>query len=188
MKKKVSVETIIIIVVIIFTCITYFNWENRPNLVNWIGGIINTFTYSSDKQAERIVSAINEKNNESFEKLFSIKALNEAENFAVYTQELIDIIDGDIISWEKINKRGGGSHSYGTSTEYIMYEITVYTSISTHLIFVYENSLDQVDPDNEGIYMIEIVVDYDEKVSFGDWKSRTRPGVHINRDTVKNTQ
>jgi len=134
----------------------------------------------ADTQVEKIISAIKNQDKEALKLLFSKKALEEAEDFDEEVDILFDYIQGDIESWEK---EGGGSYKStrnGKSTWILLYSITLKTEKGLYRIFVVDYSIDTINPDSQGVYMLELIENYGNRPVGGGWQERMRAGIYMN--------
>jgi len=125
-----------------------------------------------------ITSAIEDKNTEDLKSLFSTNALKKVENFEGDAEYLFDFFQGNIIS-TKVASAGSGSKNNGERTEEINYKYTVTTSKEKYIVFFTDVLVDTENPDNEGLYMLQIIKESDRKEQF-DWGGdKTKcPGIY----------
>ncbi len=132
-----------------------------------------------DERSEQIVDAINNKDRDALKSLYSKKALEEAEDFNGGMDMFFDFIEGDIVSWEIVfGVDTSESVSYGKKTTMYRYDIKIETDIDSYRVFVIDYYVDTIEPDNEGLYMLQIRTS-DYKGILGGWQERMRPGFYI---------
>ncbi|MCL1917959.1 MAG: DUF5104 domain-containing protein [Peptococcaceae bacterium] len=164
MKKKIIVLLTIVTVITLSSC-------GR-------GGIIFDDTgEKADARMEQIISAIKGKDKEALKSLFSKKALDEANDFENDVDNLFDFVKGEIISWERDGISGDESIRYGKKSSMIRFGINVNTNKDTYRFYVIDYITDTINPDNQGVYMLEVrLVD---SPNTGSWQERMRAGLYI---------
>lgn len=110
----------------------------------------------ADDRMEQIVAALKEKNIESLKSLFSAKSISEAENFENDFDRLFQFFQGTIETWERDSLAADRSIEYGKQSLMIRYGILISTDIDDYSLFIIDYNIDTINPDNEGIYMLEI--------------------------------
>jgi hypothetical protein len=143
---------------------------------------IGWITVSEDKKAdarmEQIISALKDKDKEALKSLFSKKALNEANGFDSGMDSLLDFIQGNIESWERDSWASDESVESGKKSLMIRSGYKVITDKEEYFFFVVDYYIDTIDPDNEGIYMLQVTTSgYNEDL--GSWQERLRAGFFI---------
>lgn len=127
---------------------------------------------------EQIISAIKDKDKETLKLLFSEQALDEAIDFDSEIDSLFDFIQGDIDSWERDGLGSDESIDYGKKSLMIRFAITINTDKDDYVLFVIDYNVDTKNPDNQGVYMLEV-----SKSSYsGEWESwqkRMHAGISI---------
>lgn len=132
----------------------------------------------ADDRMEQIVAALKEKNIESLKSLFSAKSISEAENFENDFDRLFQFFQGTIETWERDSLAADRSIEYGKQSLMIRYGILISTDIDDYSLFIIDYNIDTINPDNEGIYMLEISKQsYDGE--WDSWQERMAPGISI---------
>ncbi len=142
------------------------------------GGILVGEDKKADARMEQIVSALKGKDKEALKSLFSNKALDEANSFDNEINDLFDLLQGDIISWERDGWASDESIESGKKSLMIRFAINVSTDKDVYRFFVIDYNMDTINPDNQGIYMLELIKDYGEK-DLESWQDRMRAGIYI---------
>lgn len=133
---------------------------------------------SADDRIEQIISAINDKDKEALKSLFSKKALDETDDFDSGMDSLFDFIQGDIKSWESDGWSSSESAEYGKSSLMIRSSFIIKTDKEEYVFFIVDYSVDTMNPDNEGLYMLQVRTSgYNEDL--GSWQDRLRAGFYI---------
>ena len=132
----------------------------------------------ADDRIEQIVAALKENNIESLKSLFSAKAISEAGNFENDFYRLCQFFQGTIKTWERDSLAADRSIDYGKQSLMIRYGILISTDIDDYSLFIIDYNIDTINPDNEGIYMLEIwKQSYDGE--WDSWQERMVPGISI---------
>ena len=135
----------------------------------------------ADRRMEQIISAINDKDSEAVRSLFSKKTLDEADDIESEIHSLFDYLHGDIDSWERDGLSGGNTRRDGKITNINRFSIIVNTDKEIYKIYVIDYSIDTINPENEGVYMLEV---YKSSYSGGwdYWSNRMHAGIRIVKD------
>ena len=112
-----------------------------------------TFT---DIRMEQILSAINDKDSDAIKLLFSKKAIKESNNIDDGIEYLFNYIKGNIDSWKKDGWDSSESIRFGKKTLMIRFSVIISTDEDEYDLFVADYSTDTINPDNEGVYMMQI--------------------------------
>lgn len=120
----------------------------------------------ADTRTEKIIMALKEKDKDSLKSLFSKKALNEAKNFESNEDYLFEFLIGNINTWKRDSASVDESIEYGKKSTMLRYGISVSTDNDDYDVFVIDYVKDTINPDNEGIYMLE----FSRKSYSGEWK------------------
>ena len=142
------------------------------------GGFIVSEEKKADARMEQIVVAIKNKDRGAVKSLFSKKALGEADNFEGGIDYLFDFIQGDIISWKRDGWSSGESIEYGKKSLMIRFSIIVNTDKEDYVLFVMDYNVDTINPDNEGVYTLEITRLADRDNIQRSWQERLCAGIH----------
>lgn len=141
-------------------------------------GILVSEDKRADVLVEKIVSAIKDKDNKTLKSLFSKKALNETYDFVGGADSLFYFIQGDIESWERDVVASDESMSGGKRSLMIRFGFTVKTDKDVYQFFVIDYNVETINPDNQGIYMLELIDNYGER-ELESWQDRMRAGIYI---------
>jgi hypothetical protein len=91
---------------------------------------------------------------------------------------LFELIQGEIDSWEKDDGwASDGSIEYGKRSDMFRYGFDLIKDNETYLFFIIDYSTDTINPDNEGVYMLELRLPGSPNT--GSWQERMRPGIYI---------
>lgn len=161
---------------LVFVSILLFISCNKITEDREMGRLLMNEGVIANAQSEIIMTAIKGEDSEAIENLFSKKSLSEADGFD--SNDLFDFIQGDIISWEVDHGASSESIEYGKRSRMVQYSITINAIQEEYLIFVIDYDTDTINPDNEGIYMLEIIK-LEDKSKMEAWQDRMRPGIYI---------
>lgn len=140
-------------------------------------GLIVNEGQNADERMEQIIVAVKNKDKESLKGLFSEEAIEEA-NIDIEMDLLFDFIKGDIERWERDSFASDESIRNGKKSLMIRSNYIVVTDEETYEFYVIDFYTDTINPDNEGIYMLEIITsEYDGE--FDAWQERMRAGFRI---------
>ncbi len=133
----------------------------------------------AEARIDQIFSAIKEKDNEALKSLFSKKVLDEADDFDGEVDVLFDFMQGDIVSleWDG-SSPSEASMGGGKQTLMIQFGFTIKTNQENYHFFVIDYNEDTKNPDNQGVYMLELIENYGER-ELETWQDRMRPGIYI---------
>ncbi len=127
------------------------------------GSRIDILNASNDEKdaadrLEHVIEAINNKEKEAIKALFSKKALDEADDFDVNTDYLLDFIEGTIESWEKPSgPTVFESNERGSKKKEVSSYYYVTTNKQKYFFLLVNYPIDTDNPDNVGIYMLLVV-------------------------------
>lgn len=146
----------------------------------------NTYIVNDEQQAkacfEKIRVALEAKDTETFETLFSKQARTEVDDIEDEIQKLFDFIDGKIISW----KYDGDQTSYSISEHKREKSICSWHVVNTdneiYRFFIIDNVLDDINPDNVGLYAVRVIKEknYEEQRSI--LQKTDVPGIYVPDD------
>jgi len=132
----------------------------------------------ADARMDQIVSAIKDKDNEALKSLFSKKALDETDDFVGGADSLFNFIQGDIESWERDGFASDESIDGGKRSWMIRFGFTVKTDKDLYQFFIIDYNVDTINPDNQGVYMLELIDNYGER-KLESWQDRMCAGIYI---------
>ena len=134
-----------------------------------------------------LIEALKKEDRDAVRALFSKKALREAEDFEDCMDELFEYIEGDIILHEKAGPAGYHQEiEEGKKRVELPYYYYIYTTDSKYYIDITDYYVDEIDPENEGFYVIFIVKVQDEdKLYDQDFEIMHRWGKEGESQTVK---
>ncbi len=132
----------------------------------------------TDARMEQIIDAIKNKDTEMLKSLFSQKALAEADDFDSEADSLFGIIQGNVESGERDGISSDITIEHGKKTVMARFGLDIKTDKDTYHFYVIDYITDTIDPDNEGVYMLELI-EYTDQSDLQAWQNRMRAGIYI---------
>lgn len=138
----------------------------------------------ADKCFENIIDDLGNKDKEGLKKMFSTKALKDANDIDGGIDYLMDFYKGEIQSKDRAVVTNDSKSNGEKKTELdCMY--TVVTDKDTYIVFFIDQAVDKKNPDNLGLYMLQIIKASDEDNEF-DWgQGKTKCAGIYRPDTTK---
>lgn len=171
-KKLLSFATIITLSLVLLSCSSF-----RSEL----------FTRDDEKIADtrfqKIIEALDNKDKEGLKKMFSPSALKEAKDIDGGIDYIIEFYKGKIESKEG-SREGSGSNNHGEKTGGLKCFYRVTTDKDKYIIFFIDQLVDTKNPDNVGLYMLQIIKLSDREKEF-DWGEKTKCAGIYRPDTAK---
>lgn len=170
--KKVLLGAILMAFVLILNSCTLAN--SRIEMLN---------NSSEDKKAdarmEQVIEVTKNQDKESLKNLFSTKALDEAVNIDAGIDYLMNLMEGEIISWERDTLSSHESIEYGKKSEFIRSWYTVTTNVGVYDFFFLDYTVDTINPDNAGLYALRAVKAEDREKHFTYAQDMAIAGIYI---------
>ena len=133
----------------------------------------------SDAMFETILNAIENRDSDTIKALFSEGALEEANDIDAAIEYLFNLLDGEIVSWERDAQSIDESYREGRSSRSIHTWYTVYTETGRYLFLLLDYDKNTIDPNLEGLYTLHgIDAEYAE-TQWGNWVELEAPGVYM---------
>ena len=126
-----------------------------------------------------VIDEIQEEDFDYLESLFSPKALAEAENFAADLNYLFSFFEGKVLSYEFQAGLTDDGKNEGNVLTKDRYWYSVTTDKKEYLVFFFEYPRDQENPDNEGLYMLQVIEMKDKERLFDIGQDILVPGVYV---------
>ncbi len=183
-------KIIIAIIIIIFTNLFGSAEPESSIITNSRTEMLNEATDDEDaaEKMSRIIEYINERDKEGLKSMFSDRALEEAENFDENAELLFDFIEGDIVSFEKSDGQYvSESVDYGEIVREVASFFLVETDRESYSFLINDIPRDDVNEENEGIYMLLVVLKENEmdiyepenEIIYVDGKKVITPGIYL---------
>lgn len=113
--------------------------------------------------------------------IFSKRACADAGNMETQVNELFEFIKGELISWDREESPVVEDVSEsGATTKHEMFWFSLRATEDVYSVFFSYYPVDEIDPDNEGIYSMLILRECDEyrlEGAMNEWS--TVPGIQI---------
>ena len=141
----------------------------------------------ADKTLEKVVDSINENNPKKIKKLFSINAKTEIENLDEEILELLDYIQGDIVSCSLAIDKGVitsyDEDEKGRDIVEIESTFDIFTTEKSYYMAIREIVKDDTDSGNEGVIAIYII-DSENWWNYNVYRGAetSQKGIHIDRE------
>ena len=132
----------------------------------------------ADARTEQIISVLQNEDAEAMKALFSKKALAEAEDFYGEVERLFEFTRNNIGTWEMAGWSSSAQIRTGKKTLMLRFSIDINVENNGYAIYLIDYCTDTIDPDNEGLYMLE-VFQLAEEFNLGPWQERMRPGIYL---------
>lgn len=132
----------------------------------------DTSERDAEAKLEAILAAMEARDSDALSALFSVKALEDTEDFEGNAASLFDFVQGDVTAYEKLS---GPTVCESSSDGIHLKEVSSYYSVSTtqdkYYFQLLDYPVDTENPDNVGLYMLLVVKDADSmKIYDGDLK------------------
>lgn len=128
----------------------------------------------ADTRFQNIIEALEDKDKEGLKKIFSPNALEEAKDIYGSIDYILKFYKGNLISKDDgdgpvaLDSKDDGER---TSELQCMYEVT--TDEDKYIVFFIDQLVDTKNPDNIGLYMLQIIKDSNKEKEF-DWGNKTK--------------
>ncbi len=170
MIKKIILMLLVLVSLILFS--------SCGKIRGGSGRIIGSEEKQADARIKQIISAIKDKDRESLKSLFSKEALDKADGFENDVDYLFELLQGNVDTWERDGWSSDESIKDGKKSLMIRFSFNVKTDKDTYHFFVIDYNKDTINPDNQGVYMLELIKFTDEK-DLESWQDRMRAGLNI---------
>lgn len=152
------------------------------SLKRYVKDYLNMYTDEelTENRIKQIYDALKKKDKVAIKTLFSKKAIIEADNFDDRIDELLNFIQGNVVSWEYDGTYVVDEHiHYGDRTKLIEAWYGLTTDEQEYGIYVLDYPIDTIEPDNAGLYTLAIVREEEIKTLIDTIESFEYPGVSI---------
>lgn len=126
----------------------------------------------AETRLQEIIQALENEDKEGLKSMFSLKAIEEAEDIDAGIDYITALYKGNIIS-KDLAQEGSASINDGGKTSEVKSFYTVTTDVDEYIIFFIDQLVDTKNPNNLGLYMLQIIKLSDREKYF-DWGSDTR--------------
>ena len=147
------------------------------------GGLFDSDNQIANARMEKVLEALQSKDDSALKALFSKSAIADAKNFDDSIKSLFDYYEGNVISYDDKSALGvGETREDGHRQKEFNSTYDVKTSERTYRFAIQDVTIDTANPDNVGIrslYVIKMEDDTDPLFAYrGDGKNT--PGINMN--------
>lgn len=138
----------------------------------------------ADKNFQKIIEALENKDKEVLKKMFSTQASKDADDIDGGIDYIMDFYKGKM----KSKKRGIGREDLknnGNKKSELDCVYIVTTDEDTYRVFFIDQIVDNQNPDNIGIYMIQVIKESDKEKEFDGGGEKTRCAGIYRPDSAK---
>lgn len=154
------------------------------------GRNINSISFSEDTDnnladicINNLCGGIKEKDKMAVKKIFSEKACSESDNIEVRIDELFEFIKGEVLSWKIEESPIVEDYAEARKkSKREMFWFSLKTTEEVYSVFLSYYPIEDINPDNKGVYSMLIIKESDENTlegSIDEWS--TVPGIQIMR-------
>ena len=140
----------------------------------------------ANKRLKNILDALKSQDKVALKSMFSTTALAEAVDFDEHFDSLLEIFQGDVLSWEApYGISGGDDIENGLHAKRIDAWYTVETDKNSYLFIFIDYPVEQIHPDCKGLYSLCVVQKDDEdaeSIMFDDLEEN--PGIYKLTQTI----
>lgn len=141
--------------------------------------LIDDGSLNADNQLKKILSSIDESDCEVLENMFSKAALSEVSNFCEQAENLFQMVDGTVISWERTGFTSSTSMEDGEESTQSIAWYNVTTDKMEYVFFTIECTKDAKQPNNIGLTTLAVVKKADEELKLTYWQDMQIPGIYM---------
>ncbi len=106
---------------------------------------------------EQLLDALERQDESDLKIMFSKKAIDEADDFDGSMKYLLELFQGNVVSWELDRFGGGGSVDNGRRSTRVDAFYTVTTDKDQYRFYLKDYLSDTINPDNEGLYTLHVI-------------------------------
>lgn len=134
----------------------------------------------SNNRLEQILNLIVSKDEEGLKGVFSLRALEEDNDFDSEIEYLFELFQGEDIAWELLTgPQVSETNDYGSKTKEVKTWYKVETERNTYIAFILEYTEDTEHPENLGVYALRIVKEEDKDTQMTYWQDMVIPGIYM---------
>ena len=134
---------------------------------------------NADARLEEILVAITENNGDELEKMFSKTALSQANDFQEQEENLFQLFQGTVESWERTGFTSPTSVENGEKVVQSVSWYDVVTDEMEYVFFTLECTEDTKEPDNIGLSTLTVVKKEEEDSKLTYWQDMQIPGIYL---------
>lgn len=142
----------------------------------------------ANARLEEVIEVIDNQDKDALKALFSQQALNESSDFEVNMNQLFELFQGKVDSWEKLSGQlTFTSNNHGHKTKQVNSYYFVNTDKQKYFFLLTDHSVDTDNSDNVGLYLLLVVKAEDEekiwdenqKILYDGDKELSRVGIYL---------
>jgi hypothetical protein len=139
---------------------------------------VDTEDIIADALFEAVYAAIQGKDSQALKSMFSKKALTEAKNIDEGIAYVFDLVQGVAVSWEQERIFPVDTFEYGKIKNKSDSWYVLVTTEETYIVFMSNYDIDEIDPDNQGLYALRVFRESDAATQEGNSLEMSIPGVY----------
>ena len=155
---------------------TVVNSDKRPE------GLKTDMMKSDEQKAdycfEAVITTIENQDRDDLKSMFSKTALAQADDFEEHMDYLLGFFQGEVDTWERVVCSSDESIENGEKIEMIRSWYTVTTDMDVYMFFLLEQTIDNTNSDNVGLYALRVIKAEDEETQFTDWQDMSIAGIY----------
>lgn len=134
----------------------------------------------ADARIEQLFEATQQQDKATFKKMFSQKAINEADNIDDEIDCFFSFVQGTAISWNRDESpRVFEVVEYGRKSKQLITWYTLNTDKQSYLVLLVDYPVDTMNSENVGLYSIRILKLEDENRLIGTVEEWILPGIYV---------
>lgn len=134
---------------------------------------------NADARLKEILVTITENNGDELEKMFSKTALSQANDFQEQAENLFQLFQGTVESWERTGFTSPTSIENGEKAVQSVSWYDVVTDEMEYVFFTIECTEDTKEPDNIGLSTLTVVKKEEEDSKLTYWQDMQIPGIYL---------
>lgn len=131
----------------------------------------------ADSRIEQVFNTIKAHDKDALISLFSKKALDETDSIERQVDELFSFIQGDLVAWSREYPSVSEETEDGKMKSQLRIWSTIKGDEQSYLIFLADYPVDEIYPDNEGLYSLGIIKSEDKNKLKGPFQKYITPGI-----------
>lgn len=150
------------------------------------GGIFTIDSIShSETRLEQIIELAKENDKESFKKLYSTNALEEAEDFDIRIDCFFKLLHGGVEYWHMAPGGETKETHVGTTKAISRFEYKIESQGEEYRIFLYEITVDTENSDEVGMYMVQMYTPGERSMVFDHGEEKVCAGINLSDELLK---
>lgn len=182
-----NVKQLIIFITIIVFSLGLISCNSAKSMVNDRLAELNGSNDDeiADACFQNIIKALENRDKEALKKMFSAQALKEATDIDAGIDYITDFYKGKMIKSENNGIARNDKINNGRKKSELDCMYIVTTDEDTYIVFFIDQVVDTENPDNIGIYMLQVIKESDKEKEFDGGGDKTRCAGIYRPDTAK---